>query len=55
MHKCVDYLRDLATRLRAISRSCFDLGASGEMRRTAADLEAHAPDICRDTDHAPQR
>jgi len=38
----VEYLRQLAHRIRDIARRCFDLGPAGELRQLSDEIEAKA-------------
>jgi len=46
MNSCVEYFKTLAARLKAFSRSCFDLGMAGELRRVSAEVDSKAEEIC---------
>jgi len=46
MNRCVEYFKTLAARLKAFSRSCFDLGMAGELRRVSAEVDSKAEEIC---------
>ncbi len=39
---CMEYLKRLAARIRAIARTCFDLETAGQLRQLSDEVESKA-------------
>jgi len=52
MNACTEYFKSVAARLKTMSRSCFDLGTSGELRRVATEVDSKAKEMCHEREGA---